>query len=94
MDKTKVLYERTLPGGGFVHVEAEGEDTSAALHRVHVAVERRSDPSRREGHRPPVIATEEGGSLSQLMRRLVALANDNVEVAKGLLRRTGGRARF
>jgi hypothetical protein len=76
-----------------VHVEAEG-DIDPVVHRVHVAVERRSDPSRREGHSPPVIATAEGGSLTQLLRRLVALANDNVEVARGLLRRSGGRARF
>lgn len=93
MDKTKVLYERPLPGGGFVHVEEAGA-SDPAVHRVHVAVERRSDPSRREGHEPPVIAAEEGGSLAQLVRRLVAVASDNVEVAKGLLRRSNGRARF
>lgn len=94
MDRTKVLYERPLPGGGFVHVEEDGILADSAVHRVHVAVERRSDPSRREGHEPPVILTEEGGSLSQLVRRLVAIASDNVEVAKGLLRRSGGNARF
>ncbi|MCC6318231.1 MAG: hypothetical protein IT361_11125 [Gemmatimonadaceae bacterium] len=93
MDRTKVLYERPLPGGGYVHVEAEGRD-DATMHRVHVAVERRSDPSRREGHEPPVIESAEGGSLGQLVRRLVAIASDNVEVARGLLRRNGGRARF
>ena len=93
MDKTKVLYERPLPGGGYVHVEEEGP-SDPTVHRVHVAVERRSDPSRREGHEPPVIVTEEGGSLTQLVRRLVAIASDNVEVAKGLLRRSGGNARF
>ena len=93
MDRTKVLYERALPGGGYVHVEADGV-SDPEVHRVQVAVERRSDPSRREGHSPPVIATAEGGSLTQLLRRLVALASDNVEIAKGLLKRTGGRARF
>lgn len=95
MDRTKVLYERSLPGGGYVQVEeATASDREPALHRVHVAVERRSDPSRRDGHAPPVIVTAEGGSLTQLMRRLLVIANDNVEIAKGLLRRSGGRARF
>jgi hypothetical protein len=93
MDDAKILYERSLPGGGYVHVEEEGAP-DPAIHRVHLAVERRSDPMRREGHAPPVIATEEGGSLGQLVRRLVAIASDNVEIAKGLLRRSGGKARF
>lgn len=99
MDKTKVLYERPLPGGGYVQVEEESDGATekapdAAIHRVHLAVERRSNPARRAGHDPPVIVTEEGGSLTLLLRRLVAIASSNVEVAKGLLMRAGGRARF
>ena len=99
MDKAKVLYERPLPGGGYVQV-GEEEDSAqesaqhAVIHRVHLAVERRRDPARRAGHDPPVIVTEEGGSLTLLLRRLLVIASDNVEVAKGLLIRAGGRARF
>jgi hypothetical protein len=93
MDKGKILYERPLPGGGYVHVQ-ETDGTDTGTHRVAVAVERRGDPSRRDGHQPPVIATAEGRSLSALVRRLLGIAADNVEVAKGLLRRSGGRARF
>lgn len=89
MDKTRVVYERPLPGGGRVHVEEEVGD-EAVVHRVHLAVERRSDPSRREGHAPPVIVTEEGPLLAQLVRRVVAIASSNVELARALLRRSGG----
>ena len=100
MDNAKVLYERPLPGGGYVQVGEEKESAQenggpeGVVHRVHLAVERRGDPARRSGHEPPVIVTAEGGSLTLLLRRLVGIASDNVEVAKQLLRRAGGRARF
>ncbi len=94
MTKTKVVYERDLPGGGFVHVEEGEVSDRSATPRVQVAVERRRDPARRDGHEPPVIAIEEGGAVESLLRRLVAIASDNVEIARRLLRRSGGRARF
>ncbi|MFN8573589.1 MAG: hypothetical protein U0132_16160 [Gemmatimonadaceae bacterium] len=89
----RVLYERPLPGGGYVQVE---EDASAqAVHRGHVAVERRSDPDRREGHEPPIIASAEGASAQSVVRQLLEIATDNVAIARELLRRhMGGRARF
>lgn len=94
MHHPKVLYERDLPGGGFVQVEEPFPDDVAGEHRVQLAVERRSDPLRRVGHAPPVIAALTGRSLASLVRHLVTIAADNVEVAKGLLRRAGGRPKF
>jgi hypothetical protein len=93
MNKAKVWYERPLPGGGFVHVEEDGpaEDT----HRGRISVERRSDPARREGHEPPVIASVEGQSSTSVFQKLLSIARDNVEVARALLRLDGdGKAKF
>jgi hypothetical protein len=53
------VYRRTLPGGGFVNVDVE-DPSKSGTHRAYVAVERRKDPIRRDGHVPPVIATAEG----------------------------------
>ncbi len=92
--KTKVVYERELPGGGFVQVEEGEAEGQPETPRASVAVERRRDPARREGHLPPVIAAEEGSAVESLLRRLVEIASDNVEIARRLLRRSGGRARF
>ena len=90
----KTLYRRTLPGGGFVNVELEPQ-TSAGIHRAHVAVERRSDPVRRDGHAPPVVASAEDGTRQGAFAKLLAIAADNVAVARALLRwQSDGRARF
>ena len=89
----RVLYERPLPGGGFVQVEEEQGDP--AVHRGRVAVERRSDPDRRDGHEPPIIASAEGASAHNVVRQLLEIANDNVAIARELLRlHMNGRARF
>ncbi len=93
MHKAKTLYERPLPGGGYVHVEQESRDDTDT-HRARVFVERRADPARRVGHQPPVIASEEGKSRT-VFQRLLSIARDNVEVARGLLRLGGdGKAKF
>lgn len=92
--KTRVVYERPLPGGGYVHVEQEGDPTAVDGTRVQVAVERRRDPARRQGHQPPVIASERGTGVAAVLRRVIEIAQDNVEIARRLLRRSGGRARF
>jgi hypothetical protein len=58
-------------------------------------VERRSDPSRRDGHAPPVIASAEGASTHSVFRQLLEIASDNVAVARALLRwQSNGKARF
>ena len=72
-------------------------DTSSAsgVHRAYVAVERRSDPARRDGHVPPVVASAEGGTRQSVFAQLLAIAADNVAVARALLRwKSDGRARF
>lgn len=92
--ESRILYERELPGGGFVHVEEERRpDTDT--HRAHVTVERRTDPTRREGHEPPVIARAEGRSPQSVFGELLRIAQDNVAIAKALLRLRGdGKAKF
>jgi len=90
----RTLYQRELPGGGYVHVRADDE-AATGTHRAHVSVERRSDPSRREGHAPPVIASAEGTTRQDVFRELLEIAADNVAVARALLRwQSDGRARF
>ena len=94
MPTEKTLYRRTLPGGGFVNVEVE-PPSAAGVHRAVVAVERRSDPVRRDGHTPPVVASAEGGSRQSVFAQLLAIAADNVAVARALLRwKSDGRAHF
>lgn len=93
MNGARVVYQRTLPGGGFVHVEEE--DGVASRHRGRVAVERRADPLRRDGHAPPIIAVAEGATLHGVIRQLLEIASDNVAIARALLHRhLGGRANF
>ena len=94
MNKPRILYQRDLPGGGFVNV-AEDPAQAGAVRRAHLLVERRSDPSRRDGHEPPVIATVEGTSSHSVFRQLLEIATDNVEIARALLRwQSDGKARF
>ena len=92
MRPEKTLYRRTLPGGGFVNVDVEAPSASG-LHRAYVAVERRSDPVRRDGHAPPIVAKAEGETRQSVFAQLLAIAVDNVAVARALLRwKSDGRA--
>jgi hypothetical protein len=57
-------------------------------------VERRSDPIRRIGHEPPVIADVVDGDLQRAVDSLIEIATNNVEVARALQRwqsKPGGR---
>lgn len=94
MTESRIVYQRELPGGGYVHVEEESlQDTET--HRAHVTVERRTDPTRRDGHEPPVIARAEGRSPQSVFGELFRIAQDNVAIAKALLRLRGdGTAKF
>ena len=96
MAEAAVLFTRELPGGGFVSIEAlPAED---GVHRARVSVERRSDPGRRLGHLPPIIATLEGASRTAIFDELYRIAVDNVAIARGIMRwqaarrRDGGRS--
>jgi hypothetical protein len=91
----RIVYRRNLPGGGFVNIEAEGTPVDSPLHRAVITVERRSDPSRRDGHNPPIVAVAEGASPQGVFRQLVEIAADNIAIARALLRsQTDGRPRF
>jgi hypothetical protein len=79
-----VLYTRELPGGGYVAIEALPAD--GAKYRARISVERRTDPARRVGHLPPVIAEAEGPSRTSVFNELYRIASDNVAVARGILR--------
>lgn len=79
-----MLFKRELPGGGYVTIESlPGGD---GLHRARVFVERRTDPERRDGHVPPVIAQLEGASSSAIFEELYRIAVDNVAIARGIMR--------
>lgn len=94
MTESKIVYQRELPGGGYVQLEEESlQDTET--HRAHITVERRTDPTRRDGHEPPVIARAEGRSPQSVFGELFRIAQDNVAIAKALLRLRGdGTAKF
>jgi len=76
------LFNRDLPGGGFVAIEVTM--SSADERRVRVIVERRGDRGRREGHRPPVIL-EQAWKAEHGLGDLYRIACDNVSIARGLL---------
>ena len=82
------LYSRELPGGGVVVIEALTGSTIGEEHacRARVAVERRTDPKRRDGHAPPIIAEAEAPSEAEALEALYQIAVDNVAVARGLIR--------
>ena len=80
-----LLYSRELPGGGVVTIEASPE-AEGKSYTGRVLVERRVDARRRAGHSPPVIAEAAGESPTTLFRQLYAIASDNVEIARGLIR--------
>ena len=84
--RTGRLYERELPGGGYVaidvSVETRGND---AVPHTRVFVERRSDAVRRSGHVPPCIAEAEADDSTTAFSDLLRIARDNVAIARALL---------
>lgn len=82
-----VVYSRQLPGGGTVWIETE--EAADQLVRGVLAIERRTDPSRRLGHVPPVLARYDGPSPLAVMNALYEIARDNVAVARALQRWQG-----
>jgi hypothetical protein len=92
----RIVYRRNLPGGGFVNIEAESPNApEEPLHRAMITVERRSDPARRDGHHPPVVAFAEGPSSQGVFRQMLDIAADNIAIARALLRsQADGRPKF
>ena len=94
MERRRGLYHLELPGGGYVNVE-EDPASPWTVHRAHVAVERRREAFRRDGHEPPVIASAEGVTTHSVFRQLLEIASDNVAIARALLQwQSDGKARF
>lgn len=91
MNAPSVLYTRGLPGGGYVAIEALSDGD--ACFRARVAVERRTDPGRRAGHAPPVVAELSGSSKAGVYGELYRIASDNVAVSAALQRWQAGRRR-
>ena len=85
------LYHRELPGGGYVAIEARKEADSSFHARL--LAERRSDPARRAGHAPPVIAEAAGKVPSRVFDELYSLAADTVSVAQWNMRWQAKRLR-
>lgn len=88
MSSRPLVYTRTLPGGGFVAIDAE---RTGAEHHVRLWVERRADGGRRAGHLPPVIAEAVAGDLESALSTLRGIAADNVALAWALRRWQSGR---
>jgi hypothetical protein len=81
------VYRRALPGGGYVAIDSSSADaTGDSGVKAHVLVERRSDPGRRVGHAPPVVAETEAADVEQAVGALSEIADNNVEVARALQR--------
>ena len=66
-------------------VTIETAPSSGSVVRCQLAVERRGDVRRREGHAPPVIAEASAPTQQLAFRELYGIASDNVAVARGLL---------
>lgn len=80
------LYERELPGGGYVAVDVNlADEGDRQVPRTIVYVERRGEPERRSGHAPPVIAAAECDENAPLFSDMLRIARDNVEIARALL---------
>jgi hypothetical protein len=84
MNRPAPLYTRELPGGGYVVIEALPME--GPLHRAQLAIERRTDPVRRDGHERPILATADGPTAEAVYDDLYRIASDNVAVARCILR--------
>ena len=81
MPDRKLLFTRTLPGGGVVTIEAEAQDSAC---RALLTVARRTDPTRRDGHPAPVIAEAVAPTEATAFDQLYPIASNNVRVAQHL----------
>ncbi len=80
------LYERELPGGGYVAIDVANRwagDRESPVTRL--CVERRHARDRRAGHEPPIIAESDGDERSPGFATIFQIARDNAAIARGLL---------
>jgi hypothetical protein len=78
-----ILYTRELPGGGFVAIDSLSDSRG---HHARLWVERRSDPTRRFGHLPPIIAECNEANADAALDKLRPIAADNLSLAQEIRR--------
>ncbi len=78
----------TEPAGAAGATRSEDVPPGAARETVRgwLRVERRADPARRSGHRPPVVVEASGPTSDLVLHELEPIARDNVEVARAIRR--------
>ena len=76
------VYQRELPGGGYVKIDVLREEGPA---RTCVYVERRAKHERRPGHQPVIIAQADGDERSAAFGDLYRMATDNAAIARKML---------
>src|SRR5262245_54932362 len=84
------VYQRKLPGGGYVAIEVTPVRTLFGQRRYHgeVIVERRVERERRDGHVAPAVARADGSSVAEVLHELFPVAQSNTAVAIGVLSHT------
>jgi len=85
------LYNRALPGGGYVTIELtrSAARSRPPAYRGEVIVERRSELERRLGHAAPVVAVHAAATVDAVMDELFPVAHSNAEIARLSLRPEG-----
>jgi hypothetical protein len=79
------IYQRELPGGGYVKIDVLREE----FPRTCVFVERRAKHERRPGHQPVIIAEADGDERSPAFGDLYRMAADNAAIARRMLELEG-----
>jgi hypothetical protein len=81
------IYERQLPGGGFVAIEVTPIRSILGLKRYQgdVVVERRGERERRTGHLAPSVAHVSAATVATIFHELFPVAHSNVVLAAGCL---------
>lgn len=81
------IYERTLPGGGFVAIEVTPVRNVLGVRKYQgdVVIERRGERERRKGHRAPSVAHARAATVATILHDLFPVAHSNVILASGCL---------
>ena len=81
------IYQRALPGGGFVSIDVRPMRTlfGPRRYRGSLIVERRGTAGRRDGHVAPVVAETKAATISSILHDLFPLAQSNIELANRCL---------
>lgn len=89
------VYERQLPGGGFVAIEVTPVRNVFGRRKYHgeVIVERRILRDRRQGHAAPTVADADAATVATVFHELFPVAHSNVAVATCCLERSQLRLR-